>query len=84
MVHGEFVCGSREKPFKHQLDITLTGDKSEESTMGMGSKVIAAMGGRRISLHGESRNSWLMLDETALAGAQTIRTDSASGWRVGD
>jgi len=84
MVHGELVCGSREKPFTHQLDITLTGDKSDESTMGMGTKVIGAMGGGRISLHGESRTSWLMLDETALAGAQTIRTDRVSAWRVGD
>ena len=89
-VMGEFVCGSRESPFTHQLDITLTGDPADESPMNMdsamdmGSKVLAAMGGGRISLHGEPRVSWVMLDATTLPGATTLRLSEQTDWRAGD
>ena len=90
MVHGEFVCGSRESPFTHQFDITLTGNADNlsstdmPSTMGMGTKVIAAMGGGRISLHGEPRSSWVMLDATTLPGASSLRLSEQTDWRAGD
>ncbi len=96
LVHGEFVCGSREAPFTHQFDITLTGDPDDSvsmemdsdmtmhSSMDMGTKVLAAMGGGRISLHGEPRTSWVMLDATTLPGATSLRLSEQSDWRVGD
>lgn len=96
MVHGEFVCGSREEPFTHQFDITLTGQQVDESmmdmpagmhshsSMNMGNKVLAAMGGGRISLHGEPRSNWVMLDATTLPGATTLQISTPTDWRAGD
>ena len=90
VVHGELVCGSRESPFTHQFDITLTGNPDDslsmdmDSAMNMGTKVLAAMGGGRISLHGEPRTSWVMLDDTTLPGATTLRLSKQTDWRTGD
>lgn len=84
MVHGDFICGTPDKPFANRLDITLTGNDANESVMGMGTKMLSAMGGGRIWLHGEPRTSWLMLDETARAGSETLVLEYAPQWRAGD
>ena len=84
MVHGHLVCGTPDDPYVHQLDITLTGDDTSESVMDMGTKVLAAMGGGKIWLHGETRTSWLMLDETVRPGSETLVLEFAPDWRVGD
>ncbi len=84
MVHGDFICGTPDKPFEQQLDITLTGSDTSESIMGMGTKMLSAMGGGRIWLHGEQRTSWLMLDATARSGSDTLVLEYAPDWRVGD
>ena len=52
--------------------------------MGMGTKTIAAMGGGVISLHGQPRTSWLMLNGTVNPGTREIRTEYATNWRAGD
>jgi len=84
MVHGNLECGTAEKPFLNRFDITLTGNDKDESVMGMGTKTIAAMGGGVISLHGQPRTSWLMLNGTVNPGTREIRTEYATNWRAGD
>ena len=84
MVHGNFICGTPDAPYNHQLDITLTGNNTGESVMGMGTKMLSAMGGGRIWLHGEPRTSWLMLDETVRPGSDTLVLEYAPEWRAGD
>ena len=84
MVHGLLQCGTASKPFVHRLDIELVGNNPSESIMGMGTKVLGAMAGGIISLHGEERTSWLMLDGTINAGSNRLNVEQAPGWRVGD
>lgn len=84
MVHGVLQCGTDTAPFPYRLNVTLTGNNRNESVMGMGTKVLAAMNGGLISLHGEERTSWLMLAKTANAGDKTIELEYTTNWRVGD
>lgn len=84
MVHGLLQCGTDTAPYVHRLDITLIGNNRNETIMGMGTKMISAMGGGVISLHGEERTSWLMLDGTVNPGAQKIHVEYATNWRAGD
>ncbi len=84
MVHGLLECGTATNPYVNRLDITLTGDNRSESVMGMGTKMLSAMGGGVISLHGQERTSWLMLDGTVNPGAQKIRVEYMTNWRAGD
>ena len=84
MVHGLLQCGTEAAPYLHRLDVTLTGNDRNESIMGMGTKMITAMDGGIISLHGEERTSWLMLGQTAHSGDRSIRTEYATNWRSGD
>ncbi len=84
MVHGTFQCGTDREPFQHRLNITLTGNDKNESVMNMGTKTLGAMGGGIISLHGQPRTSWLMLNGTVNPGARTINTEYTTNWRAGD
>lgn len=84
MVHGLMQCGSATSPHQHRLDITLTGSDKSESVMGMGTKVLAAMGGGVIALFGQERESWLMLNQTVKPGDISIQLDQKSNWRAGD
>ncbi len=84
MVHGDLICGTPDSPFTHDLNITLNGNDSSQSVMGMGTKMLTAMGGGRIWLHGETRTSWLMLDETVRPGSDTLTLEYAPEWRIGD
>ncbi len=84
MVHGKLECGTESEPFQNQFNITLTGNDRNESVMGMGTKTLSTMGGGIISLHGQPRTSWLMLDGTVNPGSRDIRTEYPTGWRKGD
>jgi len=84
MVHGKLQCGTENQPFLNRLDITLTGSDKSESVMGMGTKTLSAMGGGIISLHGQPRTSWLMLDGTVESGSRNINTEYVTNWRRGD
>ncbi len=84
MVHGLLQCGTENSPYRKRLDITLTGNNRNEDVMGMGTKLIGAMSGGIISLHGEQRTSWLMLDQTANRGARQIQLSDNPDWRSGD
>ena len=84
MVHGLLQCGTEFRPYQQRLDIELVGNDPNESIMDMGTKVLGAMGGGVISLHGQERTSWLMLDGTINAGANSLSVESPPSWRVGD
>ena len=84
MVHGLLQCGTPDLAHESQLDITLTGSDKEESVMNMGTKFLGAMGGGIISLHGQDRTSWLMLNETASPGQSSIVIEYATNWMIGD
>ncbi len=84
MVHGLLQCGSASAPFLNRLDIELYGNNKNENVGNMGTKVLGAMAGGVISLHGEERTSWLMLDGTIEAGEDQLTVESSTGWRVGD
>lgn len=86
MVHGggRLEIGRTDRPYTNRATITLTGAASDESVMGMGTKVLGVMGGS-LDLHGEqNRTSWTRLTATAAKGANQIIVQDASGWRVGD
>ena len=83
MVHGLLECGTEAQPYTQNLEITLTGDPAEQTTHA-GTKFLAAMDAGILRLHGEERDSWLMLDATAEAGSTTLELESAPDWRVGD
>lgn len=85
MVHGgRFRVGCAEDPYLRSLTITLVGPPSSANPHGMGSKVLGAMAGGSIDIHGRPVRSWTRLAENAPAGAATIRVVDAAGWRVGD
>jgi G8 domain len=87
LVHGGSIqCGTSLNPFAKRLTITLTGPASDESVlgMGMGTKMLGAMHGARISIYGERRVSWTQLDATASVGATQIVLKEAVDWRVGE
>ena len=84
MVHGVLQCGAADSPHEYQFDITLTGNDKQENVMSMGTKLLGAMGGGIISLHGLDRTSWLMLNETANPGDSSIKVEYATNWMVGD
>lgn len=83
-VSGLFQCGTESRPYTNRLDIELTGNDPSESIMGMGTKFLAAMRGGVISMHGEERTSWLMLDATINPGTKTLTVESPPSWRNGD
>lgn len=84
MVHGQMVCGTDTNPFRNRLRITLKGQNKAENVMNMGTKTLSAMEGGLISLHGETRTSWLMLNKTANPGDSSITLEYAPNWRQGD
>lgn len=84
MVHGRLEVGTPEKPFIQQAEIVLTGDNPSQNLMGMGSKVLGVMGGGVLELHGEPRNGWTKLAQTAPRGARQVEVLDATSWRVGD
>src|SRR5215472_9674109 len=88
MVHGELEIGTEAKPHTRKATITLTDNVKDEDFGGMGGndrvdRGIMLMGGT-LNLHGDRKNSWTKLAQTAAAGSNSIRVLDASGWRVAD
>ncbi len=86
MVHGSgrLEVGRTDKPFTKRATITLTGTDTGENVMGMGTKLLGAMGGS-IELVGEpNRTPWTKLSASVAKGAKSITLADAGGWRVGD
>ncbi len=84
MVHGRLEVGTPSRPFRHRAVITLTGNNPSEDIMGMGTKVIGVMMGGVLELHGEPRQGWTKLSQSAAAGSRQITVLEARDWRVGD
>ncbi len=86
MVHGSgrLEVGRTDKPFTKRATITLTGTDTGENVMGMGTKLLGAMGGS-IELVGEpNRTPWTKLSASVAKGAKSITVANAGGWRIGD
>lgn len=86
MVHGGLYVGSSQQPFQHNAVITLTGPWSDDPGMEfMGTKVLGAMHGGRIELHGiVDGPSWTRLMQHTAVGDTVIQVEDARGWQVGD
>src|SRR5262245_60611030 len=84
MVHGELEIGTEASPHTRKATITLTNTVPDEEPMkDMGDRGIMIMGGT-LNLHGDRKNTWTKLAQTAAAGSTSIQVLDASGWRVGD
>jgi cell surface hyaluronidase len=87
MVYGRLVCGapSAASRYVDRFTLTLLGLPTANSALGMGNKVLGAMGSGVIELHGEQRISWLQLNGTANAGQSFMTLSAAaSDWRIDD
>ena len=84
--------GTEADPFDYQCTITLTGSDpaaniSGTGALATGSKVLMAMDGGTIRLHGAARakTPWTVLGATAAAGATTLTLSAPpTAWAVGD
>jgi G8 domain len=84
MVHGELAIGTEAKPHTRKATITFTNTVPDEEPMqGMGDRGIMIMGGT-LNLHGDRKNAWTKLSQTAEAGSTSIQVLDAAGWRAGD
>src|SRR5262245_46633679 len=84
MLHGELEIGTEASPHTRKATITLTNTVPDEEPMkDMGDRGIMIMGGT-LNLHGDRKNTWTKLAQTAAAGSTSIQVLDASGWRVGD
>jgi hypothetical protein len=89
MVHGELEIGTEAKPHTRKATITFTDNVKGEDISGVGGTTdrvdrgIMLMGGT-LNLHGDRKNTWSKLANTAPAGSTSIQVLNAAGWRVGD
>src|SRR6476620_8307612 len=89
MVHGELEIGTEARLHTRKATITLTNNVKDEDIGGMGGATdridrgILLMGGT-LNLHGDRKNTWTKLANTANAGSISIQVLDASGWHVGD
>ena len=89
LLHGELEIGTEARPHTRKATITFTNNVKDEDIGGMGGtndrsdRGIALMGGT-LNLHGDRKNTWTKLAQTAAAGSTSIQVLDASGWRVGD
>ena len=84
MVHGELAIGTEASPHTRKATITFTNTVPDEEPMkNMGDRGIMIMGGT-LNLHGDRKNAWTKLSQTAEAGSTSIQVLDAAGWRAGD
>jgi cell migration-inducing and hyaluronan-binding protein len=83
LVRGRFEVGTESEPYLHRAIITLTGPSSDD-IQGIGAKVLGAINGGAIELHGEKRVAWTRLAATAAAGATQLQLERTVDWRPGD
>lgn len=84
MVHGRLRVGAADSPFKQRAVITLTGSKSGENIMGMGTKFIGVMGKGVLEMFSPPRVSWTRLNATAVSGASQLTLERSVDWKAGD
>jgi hypothetical protein len=84
VLHGELAIGTEARPHTRKATITFTNTVPDEEPMkGMGDRGIMIMGGT-LNLHGDRKNAWTKLSQTAEAGSTVIQVLDAAGWRAGD
>jgi cell migration-inducing and hyaluronan-binding protein len=89
MLHGELEIGTEARPHTRKATITFTNNVKDEDITGTGGtndrsdRGIMVMGGT-LNLHGDRKNSWTKLAQTAAAGSTSIQVLDAAGWRAGD
>jgi G8 domain len=84
VVGGLLECGSEAAPYPKKLVITLKGAPSDESVMGLGTKVLGAVDGGQINLIGVPRQSWVKLAANAQIGTSELQLTQAVDWKAGD
>ena len=83
LVHGELEIGTEARPHTRKATITLTNTVKDEDIGGMGGandrvdRGILLMGGT-LNLHGDRKNTWTKLSETAAAGNTSIQVLNAA------
>src|SRR5688500_18093293 len=83
-LHGGPEIGTEARPHPRKATITFTNNVPDEEPMkDMGDRGIMIMGGT-LNLHGDRKNTWTKLAQTAAAGSTSIQVLDASGWRAGD
>lgn len=84
MVHGRLDIGSENHPFEQQATITLTGDDTQQSIMGMGTRGLMVMGGQ-LELHGTPPQTvWSKINAHAAAGTTQLTMMEDVDWQAGD
>jgi hypothetical protein len=85
-IAGMLQIGTEEKPYVNKATITLTGERSEESLIGLGNKILSVSSGGVLSFHGKPHpKTWTRLDQTAKLGTNTIHVEhDVSSWNIGD
>src|SRR5688572_16363133 len=84
MLHGELAIGTEARPHTRKATITFTNTVPDEEPMkDMGDRGIMIVGGT-LNLHGDRKNAWTKLSQTAEAGSTSIQVLDAAGWRAGD
>lgn len=82
---GVFECGTPLEPFLGQFDLQIKPDKSPDQAGNMGERVVGAMNGGTISLHGNSSNTkWTKLAQSVSKYGTTLNLAENPGWNVGD
>lgn len=82
---GSFEIGQYSTPYTSKMTINLKHTNETDNYSMMGTKVLGAMEGGTIRMHGLEKKSWTQLSATALAGASQITvSDPPTNWSVGD
>ena len=71
-VKGGLQIGTEAHPYTKRASITLTGDESNESVLGLSSKALSVASGATLELHGAPRTVWTRLSATATKGTMQL------------
>lgn len=74
--------GHRNVPFASEFTLTLTGTGT--FTLGVNEKFLMAINRGEISMHGSNKKSWTRLLQDSGVGANSVKVEDATGWRIGD
>lgn len=83
--HALLEIGTSQNPHNGQVVITLVGTDPYPNSSPMLAKGIVAMSGGTIHIHGELKESWTVLSQTANCTDNSIEVEGTSlNWKVGD
>ncbi|KAL9656481.1 hypothetical protein ABK040_005245 [Willaertia magna] len=85
VVTGMLEVGNETKPYQHKFIITLHGNKTVSSGIGIGNKYLAVTSGGVLKLHGKKHHvTWTLLSKTASVGDTIITLVQETLWEIGD